>query len=370
MAEMKKIAITIVSLIGVFFLAGCATSDDPPEPGSEESIAFNANVPSAVPGAAATRSDSPCITTATLSRILVNGYLNAKVYMQNVLLSKNNSVWTYSPLRYWPIGQSLDFFSYAPTEMADSARTINYQFPERPIEGTAVPKINKFRSDGKTDLVYASNIAQTEQQGQIKINMQHALSKVSFRFRPKDTVSSVPYILTIDLKNIYDTGNFVFPDRTTTDNPSTSPKGSWTNVGNHKDITLLGFRGHNRKVTLDKQKNLNYSGYTFFLPQALGPLSLDGADKPKGTYLKMALAFEKDEVPVWPYPSSHGYDSTEKTAVIYFPLTTDKITAWQPGKSYIYTVTVGIPKDASPISFDVDVIEYEGISDLDVPNYQ
>lgn len=170
--------------------------------------------------------------------------------------------------------------------------------------------------------------------------------------------------------NLCDTGIFVYPTATTTSDPATSPHGSWTNLGNYRDIEILAYRGYNQKATLNGKKNLNYSGYTFFMPQPLPDFDLSDPDHPKGVYLKMALAFEKDGVPVWPYPTSHGYDPKEKTAVIYFPLSTDKLKSWQPGKSYVYSIYVGIPKDASPISFDVNVKEYDGIGSDDVDNQQ
>ena len=126
MKSMKIICI-LASCMGLATgITGCGDSSpsDPSEHSDQNAIVFNAEIPHSLPGFQSSRADTKPFSTESLSEVMVNGYLDKKVYMENVLLKKNGSVWEYSPLRYWPIDKSLNFFAYAPLNMVGSGEAM------------------------------------------------------------------------------------------------------------------------------------------------------------------------------------------------------------------------------------------------------
>lgn len=113
---MKKTTLISSALIiasGATLLSACSNDEtnDPIEPSSGNRIRFAASTE-------LTRSGD--ITTNNLNSFNVYAYTgNAtapKIFMDNVLVSKTASnVWTYSPVKYWPAKETVDFYAFAPT---------------------------------------------------------------------------------------------------------------------------------------------------------------------------------------------------------------------------------------------------------------
>lgn len=105
-----------IGLVSVF--TACSTDeDDPVAAGSDNVIRFTAA--SRLPQNRATAD----ITTSNLTQFFVYGYLNSdgSPYMTNVEVNKTGTnVWEYSPVKYWPTGDALNFYAYAPEGNAAS----------------------------------------------------------------------------------------------------------------------------------------------------------------------------------------------------------------------------------------------------------
>ena len=88
-------------------IASCSSDNSENIEPSDVAISFTATAPYAPQSRAV-------VTTQTLSSFRVYGFVDKELYMNNVEVNKVGNKWQYSPLQYWPIGKSINFYSYSP----------------------------------------------------------------------------------------------------------------------------------------------------------------------------------------------------------------------------------------------------------------
>lgn len=345
-----KLTNTFLLLAAGFSLAACSSDDDVPNKvPSDEAISFNASAPLA---------PRAVITTETLKDFRVTAYTGGQKFMDNVKVTKVGNSWTYSPTMYWPVDQTVNFFSYAPGEGgAAPGKTSG--------DGTDL----NFTNTGSVDLLYGVNMnlsGETEQM--VNINFRHALSQVRLALRHKAETPAIRVdVIGIDLLNIKSTGDFDFP-RETTSMGSTS-KGTWRNQGSPENPVL--FKADQAWTLTDNYDERNSSSYFFFVPQTLTPSKMSGTS-PSGSIARVLCAIYHEDTGAKIWPSKSIEFNGTGCGYIYFPLDAGgnegAVSEWEAGRAYVYNLTIGIPSTSSAIQFDVTVDEYQDFAQIPLDN--
>lgn len=354
-----KCALAIALLLPVSaLLVGCAADDGPSGSGgispSGDVVAFSPLIPNAVPGRQ-TRG-SGVIDNANLQEVHVATYVNRRPYVTDIILSRQGAVWQASPTVYWPVNGDVNFFSYAPELPSVSSFQVTHS------EVTDTARVHYFVSDFTTDLLYGCNYGLNRRSGQVKIDLRHAMSRLHFLFRNKPGSFTVCHIYRVDIVNVLDRGDFVFPLATTTE--SNSPLGRWVmdTMLNYKDIIIRQnptLVGDTARVLDDLQPDL------LVIPQQVTKVLKinQGGHYAQGIYLAIRCLFTAPGMkdPVWPSPESPGYDPTTGSAYIFVPLRLESCTEWKQGYYYTYTVNLAAPQAYNPddINFLVTVSIYD-----------
>ena len=340
---MKLKHILPLSLAGLA-LAACSTDNgkDAPEV-TGDAIRFNASAPIA---------PRNVTTTENLENFRVTAFVEGKRYMDNVLVTKNGNAWTYTPVMYWPAEEPVNFFSYSPDDIVQSA-----------TDGTSAD-LKGFVNSGTTDLLYGVNMDESQKTTKmVKINFRHALSQVRFYFRRKSQNPPIRVDVTnVALTQINSVGDFNFP-RTSTSQSSTA-QGTWTAQA-VPTVPVLYADNATHAVTLtDNGIELNPDSYYFFIPQKL---TAPGEDYASGAFVKVTCAIYHEGTNTKLWPKEADYSD------IYFPLNTDgngtrSVTEWLQGRAYVYNISIGVPSETSSIEFDVTVDEYKDFTETDLEN--
>lgn len=93
--------------------------------------------------------------------------------MDNEKISKNESAWTYSNIKYWPENDKVDFFAYAPYK----ASWTNYSSAEKAFS-YSVPA----EASAQEDLIAATAFGKdkTSNGGKVNLVFKHLLSRIGF----------------------------------------------------------------------------------------------------------------------------------------------------------------------------------------------
>lgn len=158
----------------------------------------------------------PSITTATLSGFNVWGFVkeyDGEIF-NGVEVTKNNNVWSYEGTQYWVPNQPYYFAALAPMNSANWS-VVSKATGEEAKKGLGLVYFKNV--NGSEDLLYAKDMVTSkginEDNGSVKFQFQHLLSKVKFTFKngfPTETASikitnvkmTTPASGEIDLANI------------------------------------------------------------------------------------------------------------------------------------------------------------------------
>ncbi|MFI3331538.1 MAG: leucine-rich repeat protein [Rikenellaceae bacterium] len=174
--------------------------------------------------------------------------------MEDQLLERSGSSWTYSPTKYWSnSGDYVLFYAYAPYQstskgvssvMSDEGvLTVSYQMP---VSVTSQP-----------DITVASVKSQSKSDGVVSLVFGHKLSAISF------ALNGNPYmkVTSIVIRNIYDSGDF----KINAENVS-----SWANLKVSDNEYSVGIIDN--AVASDTVENAfitSSDGYLMALPQSI-----------------------------------------------------------------------------------------------------
>lgn len=109
----KTLKPAIATLFSTIALTACSSADEPRQPGENDSnaIRFAANTEYS-----RAKGD---ITTNNLTSFNVYAYTglgtSPVTFMDNVKVTKTGAnTWTYSPIKYWPANEDVDFYAFSP----------------------------------------------------------------------------------------------------------------------------------------------------------------------------------------------------------------------------------------------------------------
>lgn len=346
---MRHSKLLILASIGfAASLAACSSyDDDPVATGADKEIRFTAA--SSLPKGRGV-SD---ITTSNLEQFFVYGYLTSdkSPYMTNVEVDKTGTgLWEYSPVKYWPSGDALNFYAYAPAGMLPP--------------GTTPLDVIHFNNSGTSDFIYAvaPDMSQpaSGSDAQVKFNFRHALARITVMLSSEDTKMDVRVNnATIVGANQY--GDFKFPTASTAgdiESAGSASVGTWSNLTGKGLTVLYMAQRQDEIITLTPEPiNIDTEGDAakFFIPQEL-PFT-QGGDYANEVYLVLTCAMydKATGAKVWPNANTPEINlpngGIAGEGYIYLSLQGSGFTAWQSGYHYVYNVVINGHPDMSQIEF-------------------
>ncbi len=168
--------------------------------------------------------------------------------MNNQLVEKNGTNWTYSPIKYWPAGGTLAFYAYSPYSAdVELNNTSGNTYPPS-IDYTVNSDVTL-----QEDLLVASLDPMSG--GEVKFDFKHALSKVSFSI----VGGGNSVVQSITIKGINSKGVYNLEEE------------SWSDQSVPIDFTAkLNEDLENVPVSGSSAHNItNSTGYLFMIPQMI-----------------------------------------------------------------------------------------------------
>lgn len=240
---------------------------------------------------------------------VVSAYVNGTdSYFEDNLASYSNasSLWETSESQYWPLSGSLDFVAYSPS----SAQGIS-------VSASGISADDYTILSGAqmtTDLCYATaSVADCSNHPEyVSLTFSHALSQVVFRVKAASYYNTSGRTVSISLNSLAMAGIYSVGDLS---------DGTWENQESENTYSLsatptpLTYDANNLPETIDICSYL-------FIPQVLGP----NAELRVGYSVNQTV-------------NSAPYNLENPPVSI--PLGSN-VTEWQPGKKYIYTISIGM----------------------------
>ena len=250
--------------------------------------------------------------------------------------------WKYSPLRFWPAQGHIDFLAYAP--YADGTTLTN----------TSLDFNVKNKAADQKDLLWANATNKTKENGTVKFQFNHALSRLGYSVKLKD--ASYESVATITLNKItlagspdgtknafYTKGTIDLAKPTSDANLWASPdptdskqKFEWFS-GENKQLSDKTLSSEDAKVI----KNSN-NEYLFVIPQDFSKTE-PNSDQ---LYVIVEYTIQYSGETAQPKVSYKVYKKLDKN--------------FEQGKAYTINLTIGL----TPIEFSADVTAWDE-SDVD-----
>lgn len=363
---MKKLFLfaAMVALI----LNSCSNDEELgiPNESTGSAIEFRSLTDKATLKAATTDGDNILSLTVTGIKDSDGGYL----FNGFGITRGESSNWAYTPLRYWPANDKVDFYAYSPTASKNvTTGTGLTDFTPGDLLTYTVPTIAI--NDAQEDFLIARITDQNESSGAVKLNFQHALSRVTFS--AKTTQNNITYIITgVELMNLNSTAKI---DLTHNDIPETGgydyvaasqiPLVIW---GNHSVPTSYSVDKGDAPIymTTDYTSLLGVTNGLMVMPQTT-ELYNNGAvttTPPANTdefAIKVSYKAFVDDI--------YYAGSATTDAVKYFPVTiSNTAITFEIGRQYNFYLTFG-DEVGAPIEFEVEVSEWNNPTNVYLPNY-
>lgn len=295
----NKVAIFVIATVAALAASSCVKIDQ--DPIVRESISF---APVAAKSTKAIISGNEYPTTESFK--VSAFYEGTQTYFENLTASYSNPYWVTSTDEYWPLEGTLTFYSYSPA----SASGVSIDATNG-ITATGYTIQNSTQME--TDLCYASTTAIdcVAHPDEVALQFSHALSQVVFRVKAADYYSTatndVALALTsLSLNGINSVGDFA--------------NGTWSNQDVLRDYTISNTA---TALTYTNQTPdlIDLASY-LFIPQELG------------NNAALSVGYNIAQV-----SGNNNYTLTNPPVSIPLGGT---ITRWEPGKKYIYTLTIGM----------------------------
>lgn len=214
--QTKFLSLTAAAIAAAASLmtAGCSQDQEAGENGTPDNnaIRFAANTEFSRAGE---------FTTNNLTAFNVYAYTGTDsfptTFMDNVEVTKTGTnSWTYSPIKYWPANETVDFYAFAPSSW------VGTDGPLKPVTYQSYP--------GDDDIIYAVCTDLKGNTGtanaQVVFNFRHALSKITVKMRSSNEDLTVK-VSNVAMGNIMTKGNFLFPRATTSGTATAETTGKW-----------------------------------------------------------------------------------------------------------------------------------------------
>ena len=172
----------------------------------------------------------------------------------NQQVTCKNSEWTYTPLRYWPTQGHIDFLAYAPYDAGTKLTNTSIAFT---VENKA--------ADQK-DLLWANATNKTKENGTVKFQFAHALSRLGYSVKLNAAYSEATITLNkITLAGSADEATKAFYTAGTIDLSKTSSTDLWTTSSTDAKQNFKWFSGTHDLGTTDYSNPA--TDYLFVIPQ-------------------------------------------------------------------------------------------------------
>lgn len=300
------------------------------------------------------------ITTNNLKEFNVYAYTGTDdvpvLFMDNVTVSKTSeNTWTYSPVKYWPANEAVDFYAFAPKTW------VGADGPLKPVAYDAYP--------GNEDIIYAVSPDLKGNTGapnaQVVFNFRHALSKVTIKMSSSNTDLKVK-VSNVMMVNIMSRGNFNFPHESTSETAAAENVGTWTDQNTPYGYLYHMAQDSTELITLTttpvdiQEKGEGMGMGKFVIPQTLTWRSNGTGND---TYISvMCCVYDaKSGDKLWPNANTPAENLPEGATfgdgLLKFPLSTSKFGAWQPGCHYIYNLVINSNEEMGAIEFGTPTVD-------------
>jgi len=275
-------------------------------------------------------------------------YAEGVVYMDDVTCTKQdaNNYWAPAKNYYWPKNGTLTFGAYAPSTVDAVWDAQGFKFDNFTVKENAAEQFDLLYSGRVFDQTKANNVTSEPYDG-ITILFKHALSSINFMVKHDDTDYTADgytlKITKITVKNVYGAGSFAQglkdeKEATPTEDAKWTVSGDATNYVVF-DGTTTAYTLTNTPAYINGAVDANNGtrrSDLILMPQVL---KQEGADA--GVTVEIQYNIE------------HTVEGN--TTVIAQTATVDLSsgfkennaadhTAWEMGKRYTYTITVGLDK--------------------------
>ena len=299
------------------------------------------------------------ITTNNLTAFNVYAYTGTATspttFMENVEVTKTGSnTWTYSPIKYWPANEAVDFYAFAPASWVGSGG------PLKPVAYDSYP--------GSEDIIYAVSPDLKGSVGanaQVLFNFRHALSKVTVKMSSSNA-DLVVKVSNVALANLNSKGNFHFPTGSTAEKPSEANVGTWTDQNTPLAYLLHMAQTESDLITLTTtatdmtDTDLGLGGGKYLIPQTLNWRS-NGNGKDNYITVMCSVYDAKSGAKLWPNANTPSENVVERSTfgdgLLKFPLSTSAFSAWQPGYHYVYNLVINSNEDMGAIEFGTPTVD-------------
>lgn len=295
-------------------------------------------------------------------------FADGEVYMNEVpvkyddaLKGWKNEATTY----YWPKNGSLTFIAYSPSAVASNADVDanGIKFTDYVVGAPAnqVDLLYSERAYNKTAVDRAT--ASANPYAGVQINFKHALSSILFKVKAHaDYAGTVLTVKKIEVLNAYSTGDFTqgladqdgatTGQKVTINEVETQTKAEWSDYATetiytaYESTTGIVLSHTNAVYT----HNATATATTNTTDLILLPQDLKHTTTTKDVTIKVTYTLENGDTEA-PIEQVAEVSLVTGNANDYFTDGTNKISAWEMGKRYTYTIEVGL----NEIYFDPSV---------------
>ncbi|MBQ3804427.1 MAG: fimbrillin family protein [Prevotella sp.] len=257
-------------------------------------------------------------------------------YFANVTFTTTDGTTFTSPTKYyWPSGNNLDFYAWAPASLSNAYNSIPVTVADAAAD--QIDFVYAATKDwGKATLqegTAATHSISTTVPG-VTLNFRHAESKIIIQLKNSNSNVAVT-ANNVTLKNVYGAGTFVFADANTDGKDNALLTGGWTPSGDadavySQDITAATFTSATAVGTDMKLIPQVLTAGDTYTAETPGNPAVD--DEFTAPCITVALKIQNSGDNAYILGAASG-ENEYVTAM--FPLPT---TTWVPGKQYTYVV--------------------------------
>lgn len=183
---------------------------------------------------------------------------NTKVYMTDRNVTKSGSSWTYTPIAYWPAGETaLNFYSFAPYNDTDITKT---------SFGSNNPTIGFKIKDAwgsMVDLVAAKN-TNAPANTQVSVQFSHVLTRIAFTAKTSEVLANGTTVAVTGLEIL---GSTAFADSRFYESGDYSILNeAWSGETAKADNYPVALAGNSVNVTNSPVDLLGANNYLFCIP--------------------------------------------------------------------------------------------------------
>lgn len=148
---------------------------------------------------------------------------NANAFFMNCDVTKDGANWTYSPTKFWPQANKVNFFAVS-AGTVDGYTDITSAVTPSFAEGKGGMALNNYTvvPNADLDVLYAAYYDASKKTGTVPLNFHHALSQLAFAAKCTNSDLTIR-VKSIRVDNIANNGSLAGPKATTQ---------SWLNVDN------------------------------------------------------------------------------------------------------------------------------------------